>query len=1198
MLFQWSLPQVVQRFRKGGYNTLVATCVGEEGLDIGDVDLIVCFDAHASPIRLVQRMGRTGRKRNGRIVVLVTEGKEEQVYKRSLSSKKSIHKAIVHGSKSFELYDDNPRMIPKHLTPRVHKMAMTVGKYVGNAKKSRKSEANNSKGNISNYLSKSTSKTATVSRKDDGLLTYEELTYWQENFKLPNCEAGTTPSRRRRSHDSLSDQSVKKLSLNEWMPWQNVPQSVYKIEHSRRTEHMIEILEFMELHGEEDDSYDVEMMSFLNEEDLPGVNDVLGDDDDDAPVIILDDGDEVRLGSSPGNKKSSKTKRKSKDDSTAENKKKKRTSADGDKGKTKKSKDKTRKSKEGKETSPRQKWKEYLKAIENEDNDFETVEAVCTTNDPSEDGSTKTPESAKRPNDSSKRTSNQITDGDDRFMQVEQHESAGQIQKMEDNEKVESTPETLPVEEDSEDEAFLSSQQVSQLLPSVTPNAFHGKILNAQNCVKDVPTPPSLDSLNTISPFATNSTNDAEKLLAKRNKIEACRRKIQKNTEEDTIEKCFSERANDNSREVRTQNMIEDNMAKTSSIIEEPPDCFELDEIENIEEDPVFHEKLFKTENHFGNDESGKRDPGDLSTDETESLFKVDLFDDILGENGNEKFGSDLMKNDFEDRCKSLKSTDIESVPDLAQLGDLEDNNTKSESKAIDSNATFGVGIVCPSSSKSFNEDLDFEFGNESLNDGLLAQCLSDTSKIANPNGAVKDGVKIKSRKNKEDHLALSKNYDIIESVKSSSEANRESKLSIKDSKLLRPSLKSSIAKLSAFERNERTLDCQSDTNIENDNNTEVACKTVAESSEMISTNQNRRQDDFEFKKPSISMVNRYPKSPNCNGLNHSSREPLRSKVALSKTNSASSKLSLKKNVDNDEGMRSPTTGKGKAYDLSYENVIQSYNEFPSDNVLDVTNSQVNTSPISKSQLIRPLRERIGFAGTQKQVTSPRTVSYSSDENSPVVRKRKSKAVPNMSMSDCQPSDEDSPIVRKYFKSKTIPEATTSNLQNMNKDSFIRKHTIPKPPPTNEVNSTIVDSPIIRKRLKSNANISTSLRPSSTVSEDEDSPIVKRRSKPKPLLTISSPTSPQSAFTMLKDVHDDDKEPPPIRRRSKIKKQNGDVVAIAESDDEDVSVSMSKTSVVKMDKALDKKNKTGIVESDSEDEFMEGNRKQGKFLID
>ena len=45
------------KFRDGGYNTLVATCVGEEGLDIGDVDLIICFDAHNSPVRWVGHDG-------------------------------------------------------------------------------------------------------------------------------------------------------------------------------------------------------------------------------------------------------------------------------------------------------------------------------------------------------------------------------------------------------------------------------------------------------------------------------------------------------------------------------------------------------------------------------------------------------------------------------------------------------------------------------------------------------------------------------------------------------------------------------------------------------------------------------------------------------------------------------------------------------------------------------------------------------------------------------------------------------------------------------------------------------------------------------------------------------------------------------------------------------------------------------------
>jgi Fanconi anemia group M protein len=40
----------------------------------------------------VQRMGRTGRKREGRIVVLVTEGAEERKYNTSLLSKKAINK--------------------------------------------------------------------------------------------------------------------------------------------------------------------------------------------------------------------------------------------------------------------------------------------------------------------------------------------------------------------------------------------------------------------------------------------------------------------------------------------------------------------------------------------------------------------------------------------------------------------------------------------------------------------------------------------------------------------------------------------------------------------------------------------------------------------------------------------------------------------------------------------------------------------------------------------------------------------------------------------------------------------------------------------------------------------------------------------------------------------------------------------------
>lgn len=96
--------EVVRRFRDGGYNTLVATCVGEEGLDIGEVDLIVCYDVSKSPIRLVQRMGRTGRKREGRIIILVTEvyyDSSHSSFQQSVLIQKSNYRGVNAGLKEL-----------------------------------------------------------------------------------------------------------------------------------------------------------------------------------------------------------------------------------------------------------------------------------------------------------------------------------------------------------------------------------------------------------------------------------------------------------------------------------------------------------------------------------------------------------------------------------------------------------------------------------------------------------------------------------------------------------------------------------------------------------------------------------------------------------------------------------------------------------------------------------------------------------------------------------------------------------------------------------------------------------------------------------------------------------------------------------------------------------------------------------------
>ncbi len=72
--------EVLSAFRKGDVSVLVSTSVGEEGLDIPATDLVVFYEAVPSEIRAIQRKGRTGRGREGRIVVLITKGTRDEAY--------------------------------------------------------------------------------------------------------------------------------------------------------------------------------------------------------------------------------------------------------------------------------------------------------------------------------------------------------------------------------------------------------------------------------------------------------------------------------------------------------------------------------------------------------------------------------------------------------------------------------------------------------------------------------------------------------------------------------------------------------------------------------------------------------------------------------------------------------------------------------------------------------------------------------------------------------------------------------------------------------------------------------------------------------------------------------------------------------------------------------------------------------------
>ncbi|KAH8431834.1 3'-5' DNA helicase [Aspergillus melleus] len=117
---------VVQKFKEGVYNTIVATSIGEEGLDIGEVDRIICYDSSSSPIRMLQRMGRTGRKRAGNIVILLTQGKEEQSYLKATDGYEKMQEMITSG-KWFTYHTDlAPRILPPGVRPVVNKQKIDI----------------------------------------------------------------------------------------------------------------------------------------------------------------------------------------------------------------------------------------------------------------------------------------------------------------------------------------------------------------------------------------------------------------------------------------------------------------------------------------------------------------------------------------------------------------------------------------------------------------------------------------------------------------------------------------------------------------------------------------------------------------------------------------------------------------------------------------------------------------------------------------------------------------------------------------------------------------------------------------------------------------------------------------------------------------------------------------------------------------
>jgi ERCC4-related helicase len=84
-------------FGKGKFPVLVASSVGEEGIDIPAVDLVVFFEAVPSAIRSIQRRGRAGRTEAGRCVVLITAGTRDEKMAFAGAARERKMKRLVQG---------------------------------------------------------------------------------------------------------------------------------------------------------------------------------------------------------------------------------------------------------------------------------------------------------------------------------------------------------------------------------------------------------------------------------------------------------------------------------------------------------------------------------------------------------------------------------------------------------------------------------------------------------------------------------------------------------------------------------------------------------------------------------------------------------------------------------------------------------------------------------------------------------------------------------------------------------------------------------------------------------------------------------------------------------------------------------------------------------------------------------------------
>ncbi len=94
---------MIEKFKSGKINILVATSIAEEGLDIPEVSEVIFYEPIPSAIRKIQRAGRTARLSKGKLKILITKKTLDETFHYVAHNKeKKMHTAIGQIKKEFE----------------------------------------------------------------------------------------------------------------------------------------------------------------------------------------------------------------------------------------------------------------------------------------------------------------------------------------------------------------------------------------------------------------------------------------------------------------------------------------------------------------------------------------------------------------------------------------------------------------------------------------------------------------------------------------------------------------------------------------------------------------------------------------------------------------------------------------------------------------------------------------------------------------------------------------------------------------------------------------------------------------------------------------------------------------------------------------------------------------------------------------